>query len=410
MRTLRWLAFFLTAGISLAEERATIIGKVTEADGKAVEHATVLVYEAGAKKGYSVYCPTCYVDCGKHAFTDSEGSYAIQGLSPDLWFTLLVVKEGYQAEYVKKVNPAGGPAAAAVLKARPAIPDAAQIVRGHVVDPHGRPVRDAVVEQQGVTYRDANGQTGTRFGGVGDWIDQMAVTNEQGDFELAYSKPAERMILEVKGRGLAPKLFSLPTGADRKVMTVTDGASVQGRVVYNGKPVANAELGLTTHRRVAGTTYGEQRVGTKDDGTFALTGVPAGRIWYLYPKMESLAERGIGSDVVILETKDDGQQVDVGDVALAKAYTLRGRVVLSDGKAIPSDMHVTLSSDRAWDTQIAEIGTDGRFEFRGLPRGVYEIAPAVRGYRLTEATGAEVLVNGDVGDFVVRMEPGVGRP
>jgi hypothetical protein len=91
--------------------------------------------------------------CGlrQHAATDADGSFTIGGLSPDPPFTLLVVHDGYSALYVKKVNPAEGPAATAVLKPRPPIDDVSQVVRGRVVDVHSR-LCD-VAWSSGVTYR-----------------------------------------------------------------------------------------------------------------------------------------------------------------------------------------------------------------------------------------------------------------
>ena len=38
---------------SLATDRLTLTGKVTDAAGKPLDHATVIVYEAGVKQGYS---------------------------------------------------------------------------------------------------------------------------------------------------------------------------------------------------------------------------------------------------------------------------------------------------------------------------------------------------------------------
>jgi hypothetical protein len=399
------VSFISATGTLPAEERATITGKVVDTSGKSVAHATVLVYKAGVKKGYSVYCPTCWVDCGKRATSDAAGNFTITRLSPDLWFTLLVVHNGYSAAYVNKVDPAKGPAENAVLKARSAIKDISQVVRGRVVNAHGDPERDAVVEQQGISFRGQNGEITTGFG-PRDWIDQMAATNEKGEFEIAYGKPAVRMILLVTPRGMASKLFTEPTGADRKTMTITEGAVIRGRLVQDGKPVANAEVGLTTHQRASGRVYAEMRVGTKEDGTFAITNVPAGRIWLLYPKMESLASRGIGADVIPCETKDDGQEVDLGDIELEPAYTLRGKVILTDGNPVPADMRVTLSADRAWDTQMTVISPDGNFEFHGLPVGVYDLSPGVKGYRLPKGFAVETLVNRNVDNLVIRMEPG----
>jgi hypothetical protein len=45
------------AGVAVAAERVTAVGKVVDADGNAIEHAAVLVYSAGVKKGFSLFCP-----------------------------------------------------------------------------------------------------------------------------------------------------------------------------------------------------------------------------------------------------------------------------------------------------------------------------------------------------------------
>jgi protocatechuate 3,4-dioxygenase beta subunit len=84
----------IVVGAAGAAERVTANGKVVGVDGKPVEQATVLVYEARTRNGYSVYCPTCWVDCGKRTITNAEGEYSISGLNPDLVFKLLVVKNG----------------------------------------------------------------------------------------------------------------------------------------------------------------------------------------------------------------------------------------------------------------------------------------------------------------------------
>lgn len=128
-----------TLGIGRADERATINGNVTTSAGKPVEHATVLVYSAGVKKGYAEFCPTCWADCGKRATSDADGNFAIPGLSPDLVFTLLVLREGYSAKYVEKVDPAKGPAQTATLKTRPPIEDASQLVSAGVGGGCARP-------------------------------------------------------------------------------------------------------------------------------------------------------------------------------------------------------------------------------------------------------------------------------
>lgn len=155
-------------------ERVTANGKVVGDHGKPLEHATVLVYEARTRHGYSAYCPTCWVDCGKRTITDAEGKYSIAGLSSDLVFKLLVVRSGYKPVFVDKVDPVKGPAADAVLKPRTVAADPSQIVRGRIVDEHGKPVRDVAVEQREDSARTFGPDDSP------DWIQPLAATNEQG--------------------------------------------------------------------------------------------------------------------------------------------------------------------------------------------------------------------------------------
>lgn len=322
-----------------AAERTTISGKILDAAGAPLKDATVLIYKAGVKTGYSTYCPTCYVDCGKHTVTGSDGGFKLDGLSPDLLFTLLVLHDGETTATVDKVDPAKGPLAPVSLKPRATNDDPAKVLRGRVVDLQGNPLRNAVVEQQGVIF--ANG--GQAYGDQG-WTNSIGVSNENGEFEIAYQKPAAKIIVSVAARGMAPKLFTAPTGPDRKTMTVAEGATVRGRLVYKGKPVGNAEVGLISHNRRSGATYPEVRIGTQEDGSFAITNVPAGRIWTVYPKMESLGGRGLAGSPIDLETKDNGENVYVGDIELAPAYKLSGRVVLADGKTVTEGMRLVVSS------------------------------------------------------------------
>ena len=65
--------------LSSAADQLSLAGKVSDGNGNPVEHATVLVYSVGVKKGYSLYCPTCYIDWGKHAVTDATGTFMLCG-------------------------------------------------------------------------------------------------------------------------------------------------------------------------------------------------------------------------------------------------------------------------------------------------------------------------------------------
>ena len=398
MRLWATVALLVAAAMTAAAaERAAISGSVTDAAGKPLEHATVMVYYAGVKHGYSAFCPSCYADCGKRTLTDASGGFTIGRLDPDLWFTLLVAQDGYTPEFVEKIDPAAGIHRTAALRPRPPVDDPARVVRGRVVDAHDRPVRDAIVQPRGVGVFQDGKPAGMMFGTI-PGLDPLAVTNVRGEFELAYIGPTNEMFFAIEARGLAPKAFlKVPTGADRQTFRLTDGATVRGRLVQDGKPVAGAEIGLASQEMPNGAGYDEVRLGTQEDGSFVFTNVPPGEKYFVYAKMDSIARRG-GAHFLKAVTKDDGEEVDVGEIAIRPGHRLRGTIVLSDGRPVPEGTRVFLgpgcavcgTGDGSFgyfslrDTQTTIADSQGRFEFIGLPDGPYRVTASVRGYILAD--------------------------
>jgi hypothetical protein len=58
---------------------------------------------------------------------------------------------------------------------------------------------------------------------------------------------------------------------------------------------------------------------------------------------------------------------------------------------------VSISADRAWDTQRVFLGRGGRFEFTGVPNGKYETFASVRGYQSSE--NGTLTVDRDIDEF-----------
>ncbi|MBN1568677.1 MAG: carboxypeptidase regulatory-like domain-containing protein [Acidobacteria bacterium] len=201
-------------------------------------------------------------------------------------------------------------------------------------------------------------------------------------------------------------------------MTVTDGATMRGRLVQNGKPVAGAQVGLVPRQRgmgaelkLHGDPYDEIRIGTQLDGTFVFANVPAPVEWYIYGKMESIAERGATGAIECI-TKKDGEDVSVGDIHINTGHRLRGKVVLSDGKPIPDGMRVSISTDQGFDTQTVPLNQNGSFEFLGLAPGKYEVFASVRGYRAPAwdyrsrtDPPSTVKIEQDLENFVLSLDP-----
>ena len=333
MRSTHSLLVSLLAVTSVAAaEQATVTGKITDQSGSPVSDATVMIYRAGVKTGYSTYCPTCYIDCGKRTKTDLSGSYTIRNVSSDLWFDVVVVREGYAPAIIKRVDPSRGPAPVTNLKGREPIAEPARVVRGRLVDGQGDSVSGALVEPLGISIGGENGSGEISRYGLTPGLEPFAVSNEKGEFELAHQSNVNGMLLRVEPRGMAPKLIALDAGHEPKTVELRDGAVVRGRLIDQGKPVAGAQVGLIARERggfggklaIVGHPYGEMRVGTQPDGSFVIANVPTGVDWYVYAKMDSIAKRG-ATIPVECSTRQDGEVVDVGNLQVERGHRLRGR-------------------------------------------------------------------------------------
>lgn len=400
--------FLLTATVSVlaAANRVPLTGKVTDASGKPLEHATVMVYHAGVKTGYSTFCPSCYADCGKRAFTDAAGAFSIPNLDSDLWFELLVIHDGYTPVFVPEVDPVQGPAKTAALSLRTPVADPMRAVYGRVVDAHGHPVRDAVVESEGVSTgaeRDERSAYGSIQG-----LDPVAVTDQKGEFELSHAVPANGILVRVEPRGMTERVVALRTGTDRQNIEVGDGVVIRGRLVDHGKPVASAQVGLYPQKpagfgaklKIFGDPYSEIRIGTREDGSFVIPNVPAGVKWYVYGKMSSIAARGAAGPKEC-GSKTDGSEVDLGDLEIKPGLRLSGTVTLSDGAQVAAGMRAYVSATRGWDSQEVALGPDGRFDFAGLASGDYKVWTAVRGYA---SPVLMVTVDRDMNALTIKLE------
>jgi hypothetical protein len=318
-----------------------------------------------------------------------------------------VVRDGYAPEIIKVKDPSVGTVPWTTLKTRLAAPDASHVVKGHVVDVNGRAVLGAVVTTIGVEV-EHNSMMGEIPG-----LDPLAATDQNGDFEVFYEKPAKEMLVKVEARTFAQRFATLATGSQRQTIVLSIGGAVKGRLVQDGKPVGDAEIGLIVQRMggftsgltMVGDPYPEMRIGTQQDGTFLISDVPTGVQWFVYAKMESVAPRG-ASEVKACSTAKPGEIVDVGDIQLSSGYRLQGKVILSDSKPMPDGMRVIITSNRTWDSQIALLDKDGRFMFVGLPKGEYLISPAVRGYSVTgEKREIQVSVERDMNDLALSLSP-----
>jgi hypothetical protein len=369
-----------------------------------------MVYHAGVKVGYSTFCPSCYIDCGKRAITDAKGAFEFTDLSPDLWFTLLAARDGYVPEITKSIDPVKVPTVSLKLAAKPPITDFSGTVRGRVVEADGSPIPYAIINPAGLIIE------GQSSYGPFPGLDPISITNKQGEFEISYSKPTPKMLLEVEARAFAPKFAVMEAGPDRHSVTLNEGAVIEGHLVQNGKPVPNAQIGVIpkdrggfgTDLKISGDPYDVVRIGTDANGRFSIPNVPAAVDWYVYATMDSISALGAVTPIEV-HVRKDGESVQAPDLVIKPGFHVRGTVLASDSKPIADGMRMTLSSETVWDSQTVLLASDGHFEFANLPVGKYTIRASVKGYHenTPQFGRPPFLVDHDIDNVITTIYPNV---
>lgn len=398
-------------GSSLRGADATdLTGTVVREGDVPVAKASVFIATAAPRQGTSSLCPSCYPDCIKKATTGADGKFKIGGLDATLLFRVLVVAGGYQSQFVSKVDPAHGELRVQLGKLDEAELKSASRILGAVIRENGEPVIGAVIEPEGV-------QTGssTRWGGIEEYVEAASVTDDHGHFFLRClrkSPPVDTVHATVSGPGIARQWVALSAGKDHLIRT-TPGVDVNGRVLLDGKPLSGVVVGIVTTDRMCGNFLRCDQLATGADGRFLVPNVPPDRELLLYTSMESLQGRGSVKNSVF-RTGKPGTRKDLGDLTVGPAYRVAGRIVLADGKNVPSGPKLFLGREQAWDHAEVPLGPDGGFEFVGVPPDSITLNVRVKGYVFSKRNPSLDRLNQmivgrvdrDIGDLMLLMEPG----
>ncbi|MBN9524345.1 hypothetical protein J0H58_38495 [bacterium] len=388
--------------------RPDLKGTITDPGGKAVPGATVFIYTAAPRTGYSAFCPSCYPDCRKSATTAADGSFHVPSLDPELLFRVLVVGNGFAPSFAAAVDPAAGPLAVTLRPPDPARAAPTHSLRGRVLDDKGNPVVGATLDPYGF-------KTPSWSGFKRGILDPVAVTDRDGRFLLTSAEPVEYAVLRVEARGLAGRLTpQLPAGGGH-VITLTAGAFLAGRVVRDGKAVPGAVLGVGMTQESHDQYQHHDTIAADKDGRFLFSNVPPGAEYFVYGLQNTLP-----GEQVIPATRvragADGTTTELGVLAPRPGLTLAGRIHLSDGRPLPEKTRLTVSRDGMRDSRTVEPAADGRFEVRGLPPGEeLSVFAGIRGYRLARANASRDPLGGtrlmgrleaDTRGLIMLFEPG----
>lgn len=415
MKTMRRMLCGLMALLALSAARAEparpdLRGRVALEDGSPVTNATVFIYTAGPKQGTSSLCPSCYADCNKKARTDAEGRFRIESLDPALKFRLLVVAPGHETRFVDGVDPASGPQQISLKLRSPDVLNSPTRIAGMVMDEDGRPVVGAVIGPEGVQRG-----VGTQWGGTDRFVDPLSVADDEGRFLLMCKEDVQAVYAVVEGPRVAKRWVELKPGRDH-LIRMNEGATVTGRIERDGTPLSRVLVGLVTAERRCGQFLRCDELATDQEGRFLIPNVPPETEFVLYAKMDSLTGRGV-VPTKTFRTGKSGTTSDIGTLTAQPGFRLAGRVVLSDGKAIPEGTRMYFGREGAWDPLDVELGPDGRFELTDVPAESVSLGVRIKGYKFSKRNpnldwlngGLVGRVDGDITNLTVLLEPGEWR-
>ncbi len=324
-------------------------------------------------------------------------------------FRVLVVDKGFEPTFFSKVDPKSGPLEARLKhRAAPTMP-ASQIILGRVIDPNKKPLANAVVSVGSTTIGN------TTYGSPPEGTDPLAVTDEQGEFEIRCPKKFDAMELRVEALRFARRNFAeTRPGPRRQDFVVTLGAALAGRVLQNGKPVKNITVGVASVDRSMGHFTGDFVTGTGDDGRFVFPNLPPDREYAVYGLMDSM--NGIGAlPAKTLRLKGDGSKTDMADWQVVPGLRLEGQVLLSNSNAIPQHTHLNIGRELAWDSSAIELPPDGRFSFSHVPSEVLNVSTRIKSYSFSAKNASLDRLNpfrllgrleSDKTNLVILLEPG----
>ncbi|MBL8115456.1 MAG: carboxypeptidase regulatory-like domain-containing protein [Acidobacteria bacterium] len=307
-------------------------GVVRERGGSGLAGATVVVREGTQRAGAAAVTVT----------TDAKGSFRAAGL-PAGPLDLEVSKRGYRT--VRKLTGKEGTADLAL--------DRAPRVAGRAVDESGAPLAPKVV----ISYRAV---TGVRSESRGE-------NSGQGRFEVFLDVPAEEIravkaVLSLRAEGYVEKTIPLdPASKDMELGDVKlfRGRTLRGQVrnAVTGNPVAGASVlwARSGRQTFSATTDAERTVTTKDDGTFAIPGVPEGEPVRLRARGPRLAGKTI---------EVDGAANDV-DLTLTGGGKLLVRFCGAGGGSLGVNPELGL------DGQTVAVDAEGKAVVETLEAGTY---------------------------------------
>lgn len=345
--------------------KPALTGRVIDEANQPVTNAMVRVLSVKTVDPTDALTPEDSQGAGREAKTDAAGRWRLPELSERLLYRILVAAPGMQSAFFDGADPLAGPANLQLKSGNGQTGE--YLVKGRVVGPDGKPIVGASVKPDGV----GTGMS-TSWGGNMGFPSEL-ITGLNGEFIMAREQPFTRMSVDITAAGLAPRKVWLPVSNGVHTVELGVGAVVTGRVLKNGRPLADVEVGVSGANRSSEVFAGHHETKTDADGRFRLERLPPNTQWYFYGLMRSLRRDGSLSPRQIA-TSGHGEVTELGDLTVQRSVTLSGQVKVSAGESLPANARITANYDSAWDSQSARIDrATGQFELTGLHPGTVQL-------------------------------------
>ncbi|HSI86332.1 MAG TPA: hypothetical protein VK970_21270 [Candidatus Methylacidiphilales bacterium] len=395
-------------------------GKVLDQEGKPVQGALVDIWTAKPRTGTGYMCPYCYADCEKEARTDASGGFVILDVNPKFTFGLLIAKQGCQPLSVPTADPKSNPTDRVyTLQSRPVKEEPGKIiVRGRVQGTDGLPLMGASAMPCAFVNKD---NSESLFPVKGD---NLALTDEQGEFALVLDEVPNKVALRVQisAPNLQTKFATIrlepqagtrapgdppPLPASLTDIHMSRGAILHGRLMREGQPLAGIKIGLVQVSRDPRTFTGQLIAVTNKDGHFGFAQLKPNTEYYVYAHSDSRdALGGAISEIKKVSTAFQGALLDSGELLVVSGITLKGKITLENSGKIPEGSRVSVTRPGAWDVYPAPVAEDGTFAVTALPGEQISLVPSVPGYSMSPKSE---FYKDNVQDDMVRIQLTAGE-
>ncbi|MBI1177398.1 hypothetical protein GC207_08155 [bacterium] len=211
------------------------------------------------------------------------------------------------------------------------------------------------------------------------------ISDARGEFVIHREKPFDRVQLQFGREGIAPYKAWLPASNGVQVVHLGSGGFITGRIMKDGRPIPNVELGVRDEEPYRSMVYSSHvETITDADGYFTFRSLPPQSNWYLYSMPDSLKDRG-AIPPRLIRLGDHGETNELGEVSVRPGFTLSGRLVPAAGQKLPQDplKLFVVFLGKSWQQIELETQPDGSFSLAGCYDDIIEVTLRTPGWRFT---------------------------